>query len=63
MSDITLEFAWWELLIVALVMGWPGAIPGGFLGARWWRTRPILGGVLGALIGDACVCGLRILMA
>lgn len=63
MSDITLEFTWWELLLVALVMGWPGAILGGLVGTQVWRKRPVLGGVLCALVGDAIVCGLRILMA
>jgi hypothetical protein len=61
-SDIKLEFTWWELLLVSPLLGWPGAIAGAILGAFVWRKRPILGGALGALVGNVAVFFYRIFM-
>ncbi len=52
MSDINIEFEWWELVLISPILGWPGIIIGAIVGAISWRTRPILGGVLGAVIGN-----------
>lgn len=60
MSDISINFTWWELLMVSPILGWPGAIAGGLLGAVLWRKRPIWGGVIGALIGNVTVFAARI---
>ena len=38
-----------------------GRFATGGRGAVVWRTRPILGGVLGALVGNFLVFGLRLL--
>lgn len=62
MSDINIQFAWYELLLVSPVLGWPGAIAGGLLGAYLWRRRPILGGAIGALAGNVAVFAYRLVM-
>ena len=62
MSDISINITWWELLIVSPVLGWPGAIAGGLLGAVLWRKRPILGGAIGAVIGNLALFAARFIM-
>ena len=52
MSDINIEFEWWELVLFSPVIGWPGIFIGGIIGALSWRKRPILGGVVGAVAGN-----------
>ena len=52
MSDISIKFTWWELLVYSPIWGWPGLIIGGFTGALFLRKRPIGGAVLGALAGN-----------
>jgi hypothetical protein len=52
MSDISLTFTWWELILFSPILGWPGLLIGGFAGAMLWRRRPIVGGALGALVGN-----------
>ncbi|MCE9521992.1 MAG: hypothetical protein K8S25_06105 [Alphaproteobacteria bacterium] len=59
MSDISINITWWDLLVFSPVLGWPGAIAGGLLGARLWRKRPILGGAIGALIGNLALFAAR----
>jgi hypothetical protein len=61
MSDISINITWFDLLLFSPFWGWPGIFVGGVVGALVWRTRPILGGVLGALAGNFLVFGLRIL--
>ena len=51
MSDISLHFEWYELLMAAPIFGWPGGLIGAVLGALAWRRRRIVGGVLGAALG------------
>lgn len=51
MSDISLHITWLDLLLASPVLGWPGLIAGGALGALFWRRRRILGGALGASAG------------
>ena len=60
MSDIKLEFTWWELLLASPVLGWPGAIVGGVLGVLAWRKRPLLGGAIGAVVGNFALFAYRI---
>lgn len=52
MSDIDIKFEWWELVLFSPILGWPGIIVGGIIGALAWRKRPILGGALGAVAGN-----------
>jgi hypothetical protein len=52
LSDINIEFEWWELVLVSPMLGWPGLLVGAVAGAIGWKTRPILGGVLGAIAGN-----------
>lgn len=62
MSDISLHFSPLELILFSPVLGWPGLIAGGALGALVWRKRRILGGLLGAIAGNFAVFGVRMLM-
>lgn len=63
MSDISINFTWWEILLISPFFGWPGLFAGGVLGAILWRTRPILGAVIGALVGNFAVFFLRLYFA
>ena len=49
MSDISINVTWLDVALWAPVLGWPGLIVGGLIGALAWRKRRILGAVLGAL--------------
>ena len=51
-SDIKIEFEWWELVLFSPILGWPGFFAGAVAGAIAWKKRPILGGVLGAIVGN-----------
>lgn len=52
MSDIKIEFTWWELILISPMFGWPGIFIGGVIGALAWRKRPIVGGLTGAVVGN-----------
>ena len=52
MSDINIDIEWWELVLISPMFGWPGIFIGAVAGSIWWRQRPILGGVLGAIAGN-----------
>ena len=52
MSDINIEFEWWELVLLSPMLGWPGLLVGAVAGAIAWKKRPILGGALGAIAGN-----------
>ena len=62
MSDISLNITWWELVIISPMLGWPGAIVGGLVGVFAWRNRPILGGAIGALVGNLGLFAARLFM-
>jgi hypothetical protein len=51
-SDISLHFPWPVLLFAFLLVGWPGFLAGGVVGALLWPTRRILGALAGALLLD-----------
>ncbi|MBI3706476.1 MAG: hypothetical protein HY246_02125 [Proteobacteria bacterium] len=53
MSDISLNFSPLELLLIAIVIGLPGALAGLIIGAILLRRRPMLGALAGAVLGDA----------
>jgi hypothetical protein len=59
-SDISINFEWWELVLLSPMLGWPGLIVGGIIGALVWRKRPILGGVIGAVAGNFAVALLAV---
>ncbi|MEQ1756541.1 MAG: hypothetical protein ABL973_20665 [Micropepsaceae bacterium] len=61
MSDIKIEFTWYEILLFSPMLGWPGLISGGLIGAAIWRKRPIVGGIIGALVGNAAVFLVRLM--
>ena len=52
MSDISLKFEWWELLLYSPIIGWPGLLLGAILGALGWKRRRIAGGFIGAIAGN-----------
>jgi Na+/proline symporter len=52
MSDIDLKFGWWELLLFSPIIGWPGLLLGATLGALGWKRRRIVGGAIGAIVGN-----------
>jgi hypothetical protein len=52
MSDIAIKISWVELFLFSPVVGWPGMIAGGAMGALIWRKRPIIGGAFGAVLGN-----------
>jgi hypothetical protein len=52
MSDIDIKFEWWQLLALSPMVGWPGLLLGGLAGALAWRTRRVLAGIAGAIIGN-----------
>lgn len=52
MSDISLNFGWYEILLLIPLVGWPGVVLGVALSAAlFWKRRRILAGMVGALIG------------
>jgi hypothetical protein len=46
-----LHITWLDLVLASPVIGWPGLLFGGALGALLWRRRRMLGGALGASAG------------
>ena len=62
MSDISINISPIELILFSWVLGWPGLIAGGAIGALLWKKRRILGGVVGALVGNFVVFGVRLFL-
>ena len=52
MSDIDFKIEWWELILLSPIWGWPGLIIGAIVGSLAWKKRPIVGGVVGAIVGN-----------
>jgi Na+/proline symporter len=50
-SDISFNITWFDLMLYAPLLGWPGLLIGAVLGGLLWKQRRILGAVLGGLIG------------
>jgi hypothetical protein len=61
MSDISIEFTWYELIIVALFFGWPGLLLGSVIGAVALRRHRFYGGAFGAALGFALCLGVQFL--
>ena len=59
MSDISIQFTWLDLVLVALFIGWLGLLLGAPIGAIAWRRHRVSGAALGALLGFALWAGLR----
>ncbi len=51
MSDIGILNNPLDLAVIALVIGAPGLVLGGLIGALAWRRRRIAGGLTGAVVG------------
>lgn len=62
MSDITIRFSLVDWIVLSPTLGWPGLLVGGLIGALWWKRRRLLGAALGAIVGNAMVFLVRILM-
>lgn len=62
MSDISFHFSPLELILYSPIFGWPGLIAGAVIGAWLWKKRRILGGVVGAIVGNFAVFAARLLM-
>jgi hypothetical protein len=62
MSDISITFTWWELLLYSPILGWPGLFAGAVLGVVLWRKRPIVGGLIGAVVGNVAFAYLRLML-
>lgn len=62
MSDISFHVSPLELILFSPVLGWPGLVAGAVIGALLWKKRRILGGVVGAIVGNFVVFGVRMLM-
>jgi hypothetical protein len=60
-SDISISISPLELVLFSWVLGWPGLIAGGLLGALVWKKRRMLGGLLGGVTGNLVVFGVRLL--
>jgi hypothetical protein len=52
LSDISIHFTWWELLLYSPVWGWPGLLVGGLAGAIFARKRRVLGAIVLAVAGN-----------
>ena len=51
MSDISIDVTWFDAFLFVLLIGSPGFIAGGVLGAIAWKRHRVAGGLLGALTG------------
>ena len=51
MSDIRLDFGWDAILLITLMIGWPGLLLGGLAGGLAWRRRRWAGTLIGAVAG------------
>jgi hypothetical protein len=57
MSDIGGIFTPFDLVLMALVAGSPGALAGLAVGAWRWRARRVLGALIGAAVGFVLCLG------
>jgi hypothetical protein len=51
LSDIRLEFGWEAILLITLMIGWPGLLLGGLAGGLAWRRHRWIGTLAGAVVG------------
>jgi hypothetical protein len=57
LSDISLNWGPLDILLIALLLGSPGAALGALCGAIGWRAHRVWGAALGALIGGLVCLG------
>ena len=57
MSDISFEFTWFDIIVLALFVGWPGLLLGAIAGGIAWRRHRAIGAILGAIGGLAVWLG------
>jgi hypothetical protein len=60
LSDIGLDFGWEAIVLLALIVGWPGMLFGVLAGALAWRRRRWLGALLGAVLGLVLWSGVQV---
>jgi len=60
LSDIGIHIGLFDLLMFAILTGWPGILFGGVSGAILWHSRRITGALLGAISGWPVGVGLFI---
>jgi hypothetical protein len=63
MSDISIQFEWYDLPLIALIIGWPGLLLGALAGFLVWRRHRAAGAVLGAAGGISLWLGVSYLLA
>ena len=61
MSDISLQFTWLDILLFLLIVGSPGLLLGGALGAFAWKRHRVYGAVLGGVAGLGAYLGVEFL--
>jgi len=59
MSDISIQFTWFDLLLFAVLIGWPGLLLGAGVGAVSWRRNRVYGTIIGAILGLGVWVGLQ----
>jgi hypothetical protein len=62
MSDISLTFSWYELLLIGAVIGLPGAIIGLAVGVLALHRRRGWGALAGAVLGDTLWVGALVMI-
>jgi hypothetical protein len=63
MSDISIQFAWYDLPLIAVIIGWPGLVLGAVAGFFIWRKHRAAGAALGAVGGTSLWLGISYLFA
>jgi Na+/proline symporter len=59
LSDIQLDFGWDAVLLITLMIGWPGLLLGGLVGGLVWRRRRWAGALIGAFSGLVLWAGVQ----
>ena len=57
MSDIKIEFEWYVMPLIAVMIGWPGLLIGAVAGGLLWRRHRAIGALIGAILGTAVWAG------
>jgi Na+/proline symporter len=50
-SDIDIQFDWYFLPLIAVMVGWPGLLIGTTAGAAIWRRHRVWGALAGMIAG------------
>ena len=57
MSDIKIEFEWYVMPLIAVMIGWPGLLIGAVAGGFIWRGHRAVGALIGAILGTVVWTG------